>query len=165
MKSILYRGGVVRFRIPTHWVEEYSDIEGGMFYEDNPDSGTLRLKVITLSTAKELHARSAQDILEVVVRGLDTSVEGETRSRKDGNAVLRYEEAAFEQGMPLRIVYWVIANPLPPHDARIVTFSFTMLASQRNEESVQRDLETLEEEIDSAIFAPELGVISDELPG
>ena len=32
MKSIVYRGGVVTFRIPAHLREEYSDIEGGMFY-------------------------------------------------------------------------------------------------------------------------------------
>jgi hypothetical protein len=34
MKTIVYRGGVVTFRIPAHWQEEYSDIEGGTFYED-----------------------------------------------------------------------------------------------------------------------------------
>ena len=47
MKSIVYRGGVVRFRIPAHWREEYSDNEGGMFYGDHSQSGTLRLTIIT----------------------------------------------------------------------------------------------------------------------
>ncbi|MBK8594774.1 MAG: hypothetical protein IPN83_04160 [Holophagales bacterium] len=40
MKSITYRGGLVTFRIPRHWVEEYEEDGGGTFYEDRPDSGT-----------------------------------------------------------------------------------------------------------------------------
>ena len=48
MKTISYRGRVVEFRIPSSWKEEYSDIDGGTFYGDKPDSGTFRLKIITL---------------------------------------------------------------------------------------------------------------------
>ena len=66
MKPIVYRGGVVTFRIPSHWREEYSDIEGGTFYEDGTDAGTLRLRITTMKTAKELHSATAKDILAVV---------------------------------------------------------------------------------------------------
>ena len=48
LKTIVYRGGVLKFRIPSSWKEEYSDMDGGTFYEDRPYSGTLRVKVITL---------------------------------------------------------------------------------------------------------------------
>jgi hypothetical protein len=160
MKPIVYRGGVVTFRIPSHWREEYSDFDGGTFYEDCAESGTLRLKIISMVAPKRLHAGSAMDVLRVAIDHLKKAGgEGTTRVRKDGNAVLKYEEATSELGMSLTIFYWVVANPLPPHHARIATFSYTVLAKQRNEPQVQRDLEMLEAEIESATFSPELGVV------
>jgi len=47
MKTIEYRGGVVSFRIPSKWKEEYEEKGGGTFYEPVQDSGTLRLNIIT----------------------------------------------------------------------------------------------------------------------
>jgi hypothetical protein len=80
------------------------------------------------------------------------------RVRKDGNAVLKYEEAGSEQGTNLAIFYWVIVNPLPPRHARSATFSYTILTKQRNTAQVQRDLEMLEAEIEAATFSPEVGL-------
>jgi hypothetical protein len=162
MKSLVYRNGVVRFRIPLHWREEYSDIDGGTFYEDGPDSGALRMKIITLSTDEILHSGSARDILKVVEGGLkDEGVQGTVKDRKDGNALFKYEEAGRERGTRLTIFYWVVANPLPPHHARIITFSYTVLAKRRDDIATQRELEMLEEEIESATFSTELGAIPD----
>ncbi|NUY79653.1 hypothetical protein HUK80_02000 [Flavobacterium sp. MAH-1] len=48
MKKILYRGGLLQFKIPENDVEEYDEIEGATFYEDGPYTGTVRLNVITL---------------------------------------------------------------------------------------------------------------------
>lgn len=159
MKAIVYRGGVVTFRIPSQWREEYSDIDGGTFYEDRADAGTLRLRITTMKTAKELHSASAKDILAIVLNELHrVSVEGSIKGRKDGNAVLKYEVAALEMGKRLTIFYWVIANPLPPHHARVTTFSYTILDERRDQRSVLRDLEMLEAEIESATFSPELAV-------
>ncbi|MGA2806812.1 MAG: hypothetical protein ABSE87_01690 [Terracidiphilus sp.] len=158
MKTIVYRGGVVTFRIPGHWVEEYSDMEGGTFYEDRPDSGTLRLKIITMATPKELQPISALDLLQVVVSQLkNENVECTTTDRKDGNAVLKYEEAGSERGRNLTVFYWVVSNPLPPRHARAATFSYTILAEQRNRSQTQYEVAMLEAEIEAAKFSPEFG--------
>jgi hypothetical protein len=47
MKPIVYRGGIITFRVPATWKEEYEAEGGGTFYDDRPDSGTLRLNVLT----------------------------------------------------------------------------------------------------------------------
>lgn len=160
MKSIVYRGGVITFRIPSHWREEYSDFEGGTFYEDRPNSGTLRLKIISVVVPKQLQLNSAMDVLQVAVDQLkNAGVEGTTKVRSDGNAVLRYEEATSDEDTPLTIFYWVVANSRPPRHARMATFSYTILAEQRNEPQVQRDLEMLEAEIESTTFSSEPGVV------
>lgn len=99
MKLIEYRGGVVNFRIPSHWREEYSDYDGGQFYDDRPNSGTLRLTIILLRAPADLHRDSAMDILRGPINQLRAEgVEGTTRIREDGNAVFEYEEAASERG-------------------------------------------------------------------
>ena len=159
MKSIMYRGGVVTFRIPSQWREEYSDADGGTFYDHRPESGTLRLKIITMVAPGKLHANSAMDLLQVAMEQLKAGVKGTTRIRKDGNAVLKYEQETSEHGTSLTIVYWVIANPLPPRQARIATFSYAILVERRNAPQVQRDLDMLETEIEAATFAPKTGVV------
>ena len=162
MKTIVYRGGVVTFRIPAHWREEYSDMDGGTFYENQSDSGTLRLKILTFSVPKKLRTFTASDLLQVPANDLKKlGVEGSTRDRADGNAVFKYEESGFERGEELIVFYWVIANPLPPRHARVATFSYTILAEQRAQEHVRRDLEMLEAEIEAATFYPGLGVVAE----
>ena len=162
MKAIAYRGGVVTFRIPAHWREEYSDLEGGTFYEDRPDSGTLRLKVITVVAPKQLQSCSAMDVLHVVVHEMKSKgVEGTTSGRNDGNAIFKYELMNSEEGVRHTICNWIVANPLPSNRARIATFSYTMLANQKNRSQVQRDLEMLDAEIKAASFSERLGVVAE----
>jgi hypothetical protein len=115
-----------------------------------------------MTSPKQLQSGSALNVLQVVENGLkNEGVEGTTKSRTDGNAVFMYVQAASEHGTRLTIFYWIVANPLPPHHARIATFSYTILAKQRNQPRVQRDLELLEAEIEAATFSSELGVVSD----
>ncbi|HSI65722.1 MAG TPA: hypothetical protein VLE43_21530, partial [Candidatus Saccharimonadia bacterium] len=51
-KTVTYRGGVVVFDLPARWVEEYEPSGGGTFYEDTPQSGTLRLSVLGFQIAQ-----------------------------------------------------------------------------------------------------------------
>jgi hypothetical protein len=165
MKPIVYRGGVVTFRIPAHWQEEYSDIEGGTFYEDRFDSGTLRLKVITMIAPKHLQPCSATDVLHVVANGMRSKgVEGRTSGLNDGNAVFKYEDVTSEEGARISIFNWIVAKPLPPNRARVATFSYTVLAEQRNKSQIRKNLKMLEVEIEAATFSPELGVVSESPP-
>jgi hypothetical protein len=162
MKSIVYRGGVVTFGIPAHWREEYSDMEGGMFYEDHSHSGTLRLKIITAAKPKPVQFASALDVLETIVSRLrNDGVVGTTKERKDGNALFKYEEATSEQGRRLTIFYWIVVNPVQTSHVRVATFSYTILAEQRNQSQVQHDLEMLDAEIEAASFSSQLGVVAE----
>lgn len=163
MKSIAYRGGVVTFRIPVHWREEYSDLEGGTFYGDHSESGTLRLTVITVSKPEQMQPPSALDMLEMIVNRMrNDGVVGTTIERKDGNAIFKYEEAASERGMPLTIFYWLVVNPVAPRHGRIVTCSYTVLAGQRNRPQVQHELRMLDAEIEAAAFSERLGVVASD---
>jgi hypothetical protein len=109
---------------------------------DHSHSGTLRLTIITVAKPKQVQSPSALDVLETIVNSLKkVGVVGTTKERKDGNALFKYEQATSERGWRLTIFYWIVVNPVPPDHARVATFSYTILAGQRNQSQVQHDLE------------------------
>lgn len=156
LKTISYRGGVVRFRIPAHWKEEYEEAGGGTFYAPGSDTGTLRLNILTfkappdkpvdLSTASQVLASEAQK------RGVRVS------QLRDGVAIIRSDEQTQENRDTLNIRYWRIAQILPPVDIRLVIFSYTMLVSESNSATLAAELAMLDEEIAAADLAPAIGV-------
>ena len=150
MKQIVYRGGLVEFRIPDSWTEEYEPDGGGIFYEDSPDSGTLRLNVLTFEGSND---PSSESIFESFTR----SRRGELSFISNGNVLQKYVESVSEDGEDLLIYYWKIGSPVPPRHVRIIIFSYTILASQNADLKTQKSLENLNKEIEKAKFASVLG--------
>jgi hypothetical protein len=159
MKTVVYRGGVLRFCVPSSWKEKYSDWDGGVFYEDVPGSGTLRIKVITLRVPTKTKDNSAAAIMEPILRQLGKDATDVVQVGR--NALVRYQQASIEQGKNLRIFYWVFANPVPPSDARVVTFSYTVLETEANTTHTLDELNMLEREIVKTEFAAQIGVVSE----
>ena len=153
MKTINYRGGVVEFRIPASWKEEYSDTDGGTFYEDKPDSGTFRLKMLTFQSPSEITRDSAVQILNSLKQ-----VQGKAECQDNGNALARYEESVVDGGDKIKIFYWTISNLVPPKNARIASFSYTILQSQEHDPKIIQELEMLDREVRAAEFSAEIGV-------
>jgi hypothetical protein len=161
LKTIKYRGGVVIFSIPASWIEDYEPEGGGTFYEDRPDSSTLRLNVMTMEAPPDMRGLSAMQALSDSGEGGDGR---QISALPSGNAVARYIQMPVEQGAQLHIHYWEIASPLPPRHMRLAVFSYTILASQASSDSIRQELELLDSLITKAQFAQELGVSGDEPP-
>jgi hypothetical protein len=153
LKTVIYRGGVVTFRIPANWHEEYEAEGGGMFYDETPDSSTLRLNVVTAQSPNPVTKASAPDILS----GLRQTTKGVERL-PTGVALIHYTESTEESGQRLQMTFWIIANVIPPNHVRIATFTYTILDSQKSDLKFQRELELLDREIRAAVFSPQLGV-------
>src|SRR5262245_38569515 len=151
MKTIRYRGGVVTFRIPAHWVEEYEEEGGGTFYDEDSDTGTLRLSTLLLSSNDPVTARTAWSILE----GRKEPTKSDIIDLGKGNAMVRYVHEAEEDGVPLSIHYWEIANPVPPRHVRVALFSFTVDAAAA--EDVVEQLALIDRELRHCEFAAEVG--------
>ncbi|MCI0551914.1 MAG: hypothetical protein L0287_13250 [Anaerolineae bacterium] len=149
LKLITYRGGLVKFRVPITWIEEYESAGGGTFYENIPNSGTLRLNVLTFENTSEYNDKSTIDFLAkstYAKRGVITSLQ-------KGNAMLTYNEDSMEGTERLRIYYWQIANYVPPKHIRIAVFSYTILAGQESDPLVANELKVVGEQIPKATFA------------
>jgi hypothetical protein len=152
MKTIRYRGGIVTFRIPAHWTEEYEEKGGGVFYDEDNYSGTLRLNVLTFATQTPVTTRTAMSLLEVRRQ----EYQGTLTDLGNSNALLRYTDVAQEEGESLTIHYWQIANVVPPNHFRVAIFSFTKPTELANDD-VAADVAMMDEELRLCRFAEELG--------
>jgi hypothetical protein len=153
LKKISYRGGVVEFSIPANWKAESENDGGGIFYEDSPDSGTLRLSVLTARSPRPISDKAASDAL----RGLSQAQSRQIESLTNGNALLHYSVPSTESGHKLHMVYWIVANPVRPDHIRIATFSYTLLEGQQEQERFKKDLATIDSQVRKAAFSKELG--------
>jgi hypothetical protein len=150
-KEVIYRGGVVRFAIPRHWVEEYEPEGGGTYYANEPGSGTLRLNVLTLA-GKGTVDESA--LLSVLRRY------GSPESLGASKAVVQYIQATSEDGVAITLFHWQVAGALPPRHIRLAIFSYTVETARAEDPRIQDEVRMLDEVIRAIEFAPELGNIA-----
>ena len=153
MKEIVYRGGVVKFAVPKHWVEEYEPDGGGMFYENAPNTGTLRLNVITVQLPKELGSDSAYESLLL----LKSTNQKTIKRLPNGNAITTWVQRGSESGQAITLFWWQVTNPVPPRHMRSANFSYTVLASQENLPRTMNEVQLLNGSIENAVFHPSLG--------
>ena len=153
MKEIRYRGGVVNFSVPKNWVEASEPDGGAMFYEDAPDTGTLRLNLIT---AKSPHPLSDDAAFERLAT-MKSVTAGSLQRLKNGNAIGTSILRSTEQGQAITIFWWYLTNPVYPNHMRMANFSYTVLTEKEGSETVKREVQLLTEAIKNARFYPTLG--------
>ena len=103
MKQIDYRGGILSFRIPAVWVEEYRN-DHAMFYEDGAERGTLRLTLITVERAT--NSPDPVTIRNLVAFMRDLTKQNNPEVLENGNVLCRYTREAREDGEPILVHYW-----------------------------------------------------------
>ncbi|WP_133611429.1 hypothetical protein [Aquabacterium commune] len=153
MKEIQYRGGIINFSVPKNWVEESEPDGGAMFYEDAPDTGTLRLNVITATSPQLLSDDAAFERLAA----MSSVAAGSVQRLKNGNAIATSILRSTEQGHAITLFWWYVTNPVRPNHMRIANFSYTVLTEKEGSETVKRDVQLLTEAIKNSRFHPTLG--------
>lgn len=153
MKTISYRGGIITFQIPAHWKEEYQPEGGGMFYEDRPESGTLRLNVITAKAPEGKSPTNGYSLFISTPLG-----KGERLLQTShGDGLKISKKSAVEKGVKIEMHCWQIAHCAPPSKIYIASFTWTILQSQDSDPKFQKEVEFLTEQISKAYFHPDLG--------
>jgi hypothetical protein len=153
LKTINYRGGVIRFRIPSDWLEEYEDAGGGTFYKPGEETGTLRVNVTTGEGPPE-KLLTVDNLAELTASGSY----GATPVHFGQNAILlRYDMPGEERGHSLTIRCWGILQVLPPKNFRHVLFTYTLLADHFSNLASIAEMELLDREIEAAQLSPRLG--------
>ncbi len=151
LKKIIYRGGIAIFDIPSDWIEEYDPSGGATFYEDSPDSGTLRLKVLSFSSKNT----PAKEMVRSVFK--DNSIE----TLPSGFLMRHYIKHTEEKGEKLEIHCWEVTVPIEPYSLRLITFTYTILTGQQSDPRIVGELEMIMQNIKKAQFSQETGVGGD----
>jgi hypothetical protein len=152
MKQIQYRGGLVSFSVPSVWVEDSEPDGTGMFYENAPDSGTLRLIVITARSPKPLPEDAAFEELAA----MKSVKAGSVQRLKSGNAIATSIQRSTEQGQSITLFWWHVTSPVRPNHLRIANFSYTVRTEKEGSDAVKREVQLLTESIKDAKFHPTL---------
>jgi hypothetical protein len=153
MKTIEYCGGVVAFRIPSDWKEEYEDKGGGTFFEDAPDSGTLRLSVLTFRAPPGKLAACGYDQLVRDPAEDDVSI----AKLSSGDGLKQYCKQTQDGGESLDVHYWEVAHCAPPEKHYLAVFSYTILTTRRDNQKFRQEIQMITDEVKQIRFHPDLG--------
>lgn len=148
MKEISYQGGIISFSVPENWVEEGELDATGVYYKNAQNSGTLRLNVFTFESAQpELPI----DVYAELLKNIQTDTIEEVGN---GNVIATSIKRSTEQGQPITLYWWYLAQPILPNHLRLAYFSYTILTYQENDSAVKNEIKMLAESIKNAKFSP-----------
>lgn len=148
-KEVIYRGGVVRFFIPTHWREEYEEDGGGIFYEPSENTGTLRLNVLSFLAKEDVLPSYPLEI----IRKRSVEYRGKVEELPDSRFLLKYSMNARENDEDLVVYYWEVARMVSPRDYNIAVFSFTIgLNEMKSASAIGEEVAAIEDEIKNVKF-------------
>lgn len=153
MKTIVYRGGVLKFQLPSDWAEEYGEEGGGMFYSEIESAGTLRLNVLTFDCGSKQTQETVLESLE----SADNPPDAVIKKLADGRSAMKsYSDTSEEGDEEIKTWFWEIASIANPQHLRIALFSYSVLASQAKTLMVSKDLEMINDSLRHIKFAPEI---------
>ena len=148
-KEIIYRGGLVRFFIPDHWVEEYEEKGGGTFYDPDEETATLRLNVLSFISDSDVPPNNPLKLL----RERSVKYSGLVEELPGNRYLLKYKKKVEENEESLVIYYWEVAKMLSVRDYDIAVFSFTILKSEDESGIFQTDILEIEKDIKHVTFS------------
>lgn len=154
MKPINYRGGIARFNLPPSWVEEYDQQGGAAFYEDRPDSGTLRINVMNIE--KPPGKVGPADTIDNVIGQIGGT--GFVHRLPSGVVIAQSSRLANEDGNELSIETWYIGVTIASNHFRIIIFTYTTLASQKSDANVLQEIAMLNRSISEGDYPAVRGV-------
>ena len=147
MKEIEGGEGLLRFRIPHDWKSERDEDGEWMHFADVPNSGTLRVSVITATSPTPFPPGTTGMIM------LSNKAQETAERWPDGTAFSTFSKASIEDGRPLMIRFWEVGKLLPPKLGRNAVFSYAVAAGLERVEPERGRLEMLDVEIRRARFA------------
>jgi hypothetical protein len=151
LKEINFQGGELKFKIPSSWKEEYGKNGEGAFYEDAPDTGTLRLTVITMEGPPDAKG----NLLMLALSSIPDMDKKNIEMLSNGNALAHAVQRTEEEGKKYTLYWWYLANHVPPDYVRLATFSYAILTSKENDKKTKEEIELIERQIKKAVFRPE----------
>lgn len=136
-------GDKLRFLIPHEWEEKDDGADLHMYCAPNAKSGWFRVSLITIQNVQD----PPQRLREITAEWEAPSVDEET-----GNVIASWEKDSTEDGVPIHLYYWKVANAVPPDKVREAVFSYTVLTEDVNNPETQQMIGILQQLVSRASF-------------
>jgi hypothetical protein len=146
MKKIEYQGGLLSFNIPSNWIEEYDEINGGAYYEDIPTSGTLRLNVLTIQSKPENESPS------IIFRERKNTIDFKEYLSNEGDEICEYLERSIEGEVSITIYTFACIHQSEQTDYLIAIFTWTIESIFENQTKYIEVLNLLRNNFSNAKF-------------
>ena len=127
-------GDKLVFLVPHEWVEGDEGDDLCFFHAPSDSSGGLRVSLITVTGVRDSADKFKRAFKDAKALQIDEDT---------GNWVDRWEKDSVEDGAPIHLYYWKVANALPPDIFREAIFSYTVLASQVGLPETERTVKLL----------------------
>jgi hypothetical protein len=150
MKSIEYRGGLVRFSIPAQWAEEYEPDGGGTFYDPAVEGVTLRLNVLTCESPRSMRRDESIAALARGASATDSPVEA---ACDDQALRISATKRVDDDGECVEIASWQLLRVAPPTTIRIAIFSTIVLVAECDTPATRATLGMLLARVRRAVIA------------
>lgn len=125
MKSFEYAGGKIALSIPSDWIEEIEDDEVQVYYQDVPQSGTLRIRVATYGGSKPVNSEVVAGMLLRMAGNLAPQKKHEIEPLPHGKQLITYQQAFLKDDPPILMVSWLVGITVPPRHIQIASFHYT----------------------------------------
>ena len=160
MKLINYRGGIARFYIPSSWTEEYEPAGGATFFEDKPDSGTLRVNVMDIDKPST-GSHSAKTVYDLIA---EISKTNSVKRLPSGAAIAHSTKTTIENGKNLLLYTWQVGVSVTPAHFRVIIFTYTILATQEFDPNVRQEIAKLDQSISEGEYPAVRGISGNYIP-
>lgn len=148
MKEVAFQDDMIKFSIPKNWIADSAPDGSGVFYEDGPETGTLQLNIITARSPKPISDKTAFEELTKLTGDKAESIE----QLPNGNALSSSVRRDSEQGKPMTVFWWYLANTVRPDKMRLALFSYTVASAQETSTATKRDVQMIADSIKNAKF-------------
>jgi hypothetical protein len=112
-----------------------------------PNSGTLRLNILTLALKTDVNKESLAKVLKGRAPNQIFIM------RPDETAITRYLKTAVEGEEELSLHYWEIASLQPLQNVRLAVFSFTVLTRLASTVETANELRLIDDCISKAVIS------------
>jgi hypothetical protein len=151
LEEVSVFGGKLSFLIPHNWEELETEQDNVYLYsQPETDSGWFRVSLNT-STGNALSDPPSERLKRIFEKRENVS-----RDEQTGNLIHAYERDSEEDGVKIRLYYWLVANVVEPNLVREAVFSYTVLHERINDEDTARMVGLLRQLVGRADFNPEV---------
>ena len=140
----------ISFLIPHEWVEgDVEDPDDYLYHAPGTDSGWLRLSLNTLCGVKNPEERLS--LLEQ--KWIADPKAHVFREEESGNLIAKSEKASTQDGLPIHLYFWHVANVALPDQIQEAVFSYTILRDRRDEPETVETVKLVERLVSAASFS------------